>query len=751
MDHAPKPTPEWREILAPEEDVPFAKAHGKTMPIKQTLKDKVIASKCIKDSKIDTQETLKEEENKRTSIDGPEDIYPDYTAIPSHFRYSSGSHNKEVAQSQRTLCKDCAQLDLDTLFKRPHKTVAGQTVKKKLGPAQNLKPRSCAFCHLLYSSLGPHYQKESGLIPLRTFSSTRLRDNTWSSIDTNLIQAHYTCKYIVSQPQGLTGPIRIVKDHIQDYEIFKDWINLCRAYHTKVCTVEISNSVLFQKLIDCETRIIIPASNHPYVALSYVWGLNSEKSSFSETLPPNLPNTIEDTISVTLKLGFRYLWIDRYCINQQSEEEREAQIPAMDIIYQKAEVTIIAAAGSDPSYGLPGVGNKKREEHARTTCHKVGRDFLITTESAYPLLSISNSIWKTRAWTYQEAILSRRRLVFADEEVYFECFGMHCSESHNFPLLDMHREDMQGFKHTFCQGKEVGMFPKGVGTTDLAILHRIEEYSKLNLTYPEDVLRGISGILNSFRRLGIRHYAGIPILPRRPRKTQLEATEWTLTMGFLFSLLWEIKSPSERRTGSGVAEFPSWSWAGWYGPVEWKVALSWLPSFKIDPNVQLNVELMDGRALKLEECHDLAGGGSSQSRPSTFIRISAWTVRIYHPRPGRKENTYVGKIDIEDGGYIEWEFRSMSKVPLYRDEVCTGIILGYISDIPERDTPILLILNRLGDKLERIGFGDLTFFSAFTKDGIYRELRQQDQEGYFIYTYLKLPELVKSWKEVRLG
>jgi hypothetical protein len=84
-------------------------------------------------AKLMRKGTLKEVENKRTSMDGPEDIYPDYTTIPSHFRYSSGSHSKEVARSERTLCKDW--LDLDTLLKRPHKAVAGQTVKKKLGPA----------------------------------------------------------------------------------------------------------------------------------------------------------------------------------------------------------------------------------------------------------------------------------------------------------------------------------------------------------------------------------------------------------------------------------------------------------------------------------------------------------------------------------------------------------------------------------------------------------------------------------------
>jgi hypothetical protein len=206
-----------------------------------------------------------------------------------------------------------------------------------------------------------------------------------------------------------------------------------------------------------------------------------------------------------------------------------------------------------------------------------------------------------------------------------------------------------------------------------------------------------------------------------------------------------MKSPSERRTGGDGTEFPSWSWTGWYGPVKWEKAVNWLPSFKIDPDVQLHVELMDGRALKLEEYQDLDTKDSSQSQPSTFIRISAWNVCIYDPRPGRKKNSYVGKIDIEDGGYIEWEFDSISKVPLQLDQVCTGIILGRKSDDPS-----LLILSRIGDKLERIGLGDLDFFYAYTEDGK-RELGRQDEEGYIVYTKRKLPELVKSWKEVRLG
>jgi hypothetical protein len=67
-------------------------------------------------------------------------------------------------------------------------------------------------------------------------------------------------------------------------------------------------------------------------------------------------------------------------------------------------------------------------------------------------------------------------------------------------------------------------------------------------------------------------------------------------MGFFFGLFWNLQERSKRRNG-----FPSWSWAGWYGPVkwEWANAMTW-PEVKFDPGVQLSVELIDGQILKWE-------------------------------------------------------------------------------------------------------------------------------------------------------
>lgn len=42
---------------------------------------------------------------------------------------------------------------------------------------------------------------------------------------------------------------------------------------------------------------------------------------YSQTVPEDLPCTIEDAIMVTRQISFRYLWISGYCINPQCEEK----------------------------------------------------------------------------------------------------------------------------------------------------------------------------------------------------------------------------------------------------------------------------------------------------------------------------------------------------------------------------------------------------------------------------------------------
>ncbi|KAK0711809.1 heterokaryon incompatibility protein-domain-containing protein, partial [Lasiosphaeris hirsuta] len=211
----------------------------------------------------------------------------------------------------------------------------------------------------------------------------------------------------------------------------KIWIQSCLADHGALCGEDGGQAriaVRGMKVIDCETLMIIPATaNTRWVALSYVWRLAVPDIPITNILPPPtepnslrlpdlIPALIVDAMTVVKNLGYRYLWVDRYCINQDDKDEVRDQIAQMDRIYRGADFTIIAAGDSN---GLAGVGgNTKRPNldvfnfNATTTLYETDPN---------PIAEIRRSPWFTRGWTFQEAILSRRRLFFTNSQALFEC------------------------------------------------------------------------------------------------------------------------------------------------------------------------------------------------------------------------------------------------------------------------------------------------------------------------------------------
>ncbi|PMD37808.1 hypothetical protein L207DRAFT_600441 [Hyaloscypha variabilis F] len=180
---------------------------------------------------------------------------------------------KRSLRLRSNLCSRCAEIDLDALLSRQHKTQAGQ-LAQDLSPVPNWKIDSCALCSLLSSTIDLRHWPAGRKVPLRTYSSNKMEDKAWNSISTNLLQAGYSGRYIISQPGGMEGPVRIIKDEIEktSFENVKSWISLCQNKHTKICSNEDPSFVPGLKLIDCITSDIILAEDKPYLALSYVWG-----------------------------------------------------------------------------------------------------------------------------------------------------------------------------------------------------------------------------------------------------------------------------------------------------------------------------------------------------------------------------------------------------------------------------------------------------------------------------------------------
>lgn len=660
------------------------------------------------------------------------------------------------------LCGRCARLDLENVAPSKSRSAKGNLVTTF--STVSSWSNNCSFCRMMSNILnrGSVQTLDNTIKPrLFSYSSCRISDLGWSSINKTLLRLGGSDEYFVRQAVDVEGPIRILEQNNIKFSILKGWISMCQDMHTKACTVEAlsPNAVPFFKLIECETLRIVPAPNEPYVALSYVWGESTsqtpelDRTSKLDRLPEKLPLTIKDAITVTLKLGFRYLWVDRYCIGG-SEGERQAQILKMDLIYQTAQITIIACAGENPDYGLPGVSLRERQPQAHASFGK----HLMVSALRDPRILIKSSKWSSRAWTYQEGLLSLRRLVFTDQQVYFECHGMYCCESMDFPLLDLHTKNRQSFKKHFCGGEGIGYFPKGIGRSPWEVIERIEEYSLLsiNLSHQSDILEGILGILSLFERgtFKLRHHVGIPLLPPSPKVPRISLDNWTLAMGFISGLCWNLKNPSTKRDG-----FPSWSWTGWKEPVvKWGHQKNEWDEIKVDNDIEVLVETRIGQLINLEDSYQLRKKLQQAESLSNTIQITAWvsSLRILRKKSWQGEDTYKVKIRLEDGGYVYWRFKPTTSAQILPEKTVIGIHVAFKSESDkhlEATASALLVADKVGAIYQRLGFGwvDQGHYERFDKAG--KDVNETE-DGYDLWRSpcsLEPLGLVRSRTTIMLG
>jgi hypothetical protein len=302
-----------------------------------------------------------------------------------------------------------------------------------------------------------------------------------------------------------------------------------------------------------------------------------------------VPLLIEDAIEVTKKLGFRYIWIDRYCIPQDNEAEKYSQIQNMGVIYQQSALTLVAAAGDGPSYGLPGVSCRVRKRQPSVDMNTV---HFISTISVHK--ELTESTWNTRGWTYQEGLLSSRRLVFTDSQVYFQCNAMRCVESISLPLKSLHTSNHQRFRTTVRVPRLFPPWRIGKDRTSFGL--RVNEFWQRILSRDGDALAPFSGILVEFERLEnpIYHLHGMPIFA---------VGKWSNTFAIITGLTWyvieEEHQPMQRRS-----ESPSWTWVGWKpGSVSQRIGWhSWESSIllEFDTSMSIKVEFKSGTSLEWE-------------------------------------------------------------------------------------------------------------------------------------------------------
>ena len=389
--------------------------------------------------------------------------------------------------------------------------------------------------------------------------------------DRKFIRERKLCK-LISDP---------VQRHEKYFGMIRNLLALCEGRH-KLC---MGTSMTEQPplptdliLIDTLDRVLVPyTDSKPYIALSYVWGESCLERDWvndgesirlgelvrrtyeRKSLPIDLPQTIEDAICVTRRISQRYLWVDLLCINQTEPDSRNESISKMDAISSRASLTICVLQGQSMFSGIPGVSHT----------HQGRYQILAETESmrytASKLTNLGDVIytcdWSQRGWTFQEGVLSGRRLCFDTSGIF-----LHCKEEilHDIvETVDTEERVKTLFKGDKLQYVSLWISPEA-RAWDFSIYARmVMTYSPRALTFPADAHNAIAGVLSRLTRsMNMSFIGGLP------------------EGDFFNALLWDYEMVAiwPRRP-----QFPSWSWLGWEGPklyefsvFDWRKERDWV-------------------------------------------------------------------------------------------------------------------------------------------------------------------------------
>jgi Heterokaryon incompatibility protein (HET) len=336
-----------------------------------------------------------------------------------------------------------------------------------------------------------------------------------------------------------------------------DWLRDCLENHAQCQWSRESETELPTRILDVgsleeedpqvklyETK----AETGLYVALSHCWGesqmIKTEHSSFNARkngIPwDRLPKSFQDAITFVRNLGIRYLWIDALCIIQDDKGDWERESAKMATIYASSILTIAATKSADSSGGCFSTVPNRWRTYKISGFDKYGSEFKI-----YARPEVSN--WEksplplySRAWCFQERILSPRILHFEYNELKWECNTIITREStltttsgHNEKALRLSQESD----------------PHSMNDKWRKLVH---EYVELDLTYESDRLPALSGLAKHIKKTygRGRYLAGL----------------WEDSL--FEDLMWWIREEDVHATRrSKEWRAPSWSWASVEGRI----------------------------------------------------------------------------------------------------------------------------------------------------------------------------------------
>ncbi|KAF6817732.1 hypothetical protein CMUS01_12029 [Colletotrichum musicola] len=364
-------------------------------------------------------------------------------------------------------------------------------------------------------------------------------------------------------------------DSVETLLLAKRWVTECVENHDQCKASPCTDTDWYPtRLLDCgppgeeksRCRLITTKDvslNEPYMTLSHCWGrveclsLTTENHDLLKSGIPfeDLPLLYQEAISVTRYLGVRHLWIDSLCIIQQGDNHADWRHEAtlMNEVYSNLFCNISATNAPNSHHSMFSERNPAAlypdginpRLNGRLIRHRV-LDYCFWEKE------MSHALINTRAWVFQERLLSPRVLHFGERQILWECESKDAAE--------IYPEDLPvDLSWSFKRFKGFTLDDTAKAPGDFRIYlywaEIVKAYTVCKLTFPSDKLIALSAVAKRMTRFhGDEYVAGM-------WRRYLER-----------ELIWSVSERHADRSARPIMtppaySPPSWSWAATEGRI----------------------------------------------------------------------------------------------------------------------------------------------------------------------------------------
>ncbi|KAI0438976.1 heterokaryon incompatibility protein-domain-containing protein [Xylaria telfairii] len=370
----------------------------------------------------------------------------------------------------------------------------------------------------------------------------------------------------------------------------KAWVENCVKKHPKCNLRESGRDFIPTRLVDLgepgaewaakSVRIVHTKESGiraHYVTLSHRWGETAffnlkktlEKSAVLEVPIEDINNkNFTQAMVVARYLGVRYIWIDSLCIVQDDEADwfRESQL--MHQVYRNSYCNFAAVDSGDGDGGLfrerqnivdqlvPTRYDPSREVSTQKSALFGDRLWRVLSGGLWQDEVLGRTLY-TRAWVFQERLLSPRILHFSRNQIFWDCATLSACETmpDEIPIVLQNQAATDRHWRERLQDTAL-MIPPISGTANhsleafwsLAVL----SYTSCNITKQSDKLKALWGIAKLVRDALSEEYVAGLWEPELHQQLGWRVVDWEKSV----------------RTKDLDLGYPSWSWSSVSGAIE---------------------------------------------------------------------------------------------------------------------------------------------------------------------------------------